>query len=394
MALDAIKIYIHNVRKNQQQVFYNSFNSWKIRENRKDKYQSSYEYYTDGAYVRYKPYSQKGTLSIKFNVAKLITGDNISSVFCFNTQQLQMKLQAKLDNVINLNKLKHIRFWKVSHFENNINIIRDRREINSLYDFIYTNKCSILPGFKCEANHSDGGRTIAFFNANNKRDATIVIKFYYKLSEIKNKLIKSGNTLNESDILRCYIGSNLINLRIGQDILRMEITMHRDKIREQFKPQIIGSSSFIDINEEQDIKTIQQQIGTFGDVINYRHQILMLNIVIKMFHLDKCITTRDKLFEFINNNPNFKDEEKKKAKAVVYSLNLRDKYHKKKPSTKTINKYKNFILDSGYHYLYNESEIQPVIIDDIIAQLPQMQQEAIRIYKNSNIYYDAWYYGR
>lgn len=390
MALDAIKIYIHNVKKNQQQVFYNGLRGWIPKKYRENEYLLSYEYNADGVYVSYKPYIEEGTLSIKFNVAKLITGDNISSVFCFNTHELQEKLQAKLDNVINLSKLRHIRFWKVSYFENNINIIRDTRDINALYDFIYTNKRSILPRFNCEANHSDGGRTIVFFNANNKRNSTIVIKFYYKLNEIQNKIIKNENTLNKSDILRNYTDSKLINIRMGQDILRMEITMYRDKICERFKPQIQYSSLPIDINKEQDKKTIQQQIGTFEDVIDYRHQILMIKRVINMFHLDKCITTKDKLFEFINHN--FKNKEQRTtAIAVVNTLNSKDKYHKKKPSPTTINRYKNFILDRGYHYLYNESEIQPVIIEDIISQLPQVQQEAIRTYKNSNIYYDAWY---
>lgn len=390
MALDAVEIYIYNVKENEQKVFCNSLGSWNIRENRKNKYLSAYEYYTDGIYVRYRPRYEKGTLSIKFNVAKFMTGDNISSVFCFNTNNLQMELQSKLYNIINFRQLSHIRFWKVSHFENNINIIRDTSEIDSLYDFIYNNRHNILPRFNCEANHSDGGRTITFFNANNKSNGTIVIKFYYKLSEIENKPSKSESILSRFDMIRHYKEKSLINIRMGQDILRMEITMYRDKIFERFKPQIQYSSLSIDINQEQDTKTIQQQIGTFEEVINYRYQILMLKRVINMFHLDKRITTKNKLFTFIDNN--FKDKEKRTtAKAVINSLNSKDKYHKKKPSPTTINKYKNFILDSGYHYLYNESEIQPVIIEDIIAQLPQVQQEAIRIYKNSNIYYDAWY---
>lgn len=388
MALDAIKIYIHNVKEKQQQVFYNGLCGWSFRENRQDQYQLSYVYNADGVYVTYKPHSHKGTLSIKFNVAKLITGDNISSVFCFDIHELQEKLKTKLDNIINFNELKHIVFWKVSYFENNINIIRDIHEINALYKFIYNNRHNFLPRFNCEAKHVDGGRTIVFFNAKNKSDATIVIKFYYKLRQIEN-------TSNEFDIQKYYEDNDLINIRIGQDVLRMEITMHRDKIREQFKPQIKYSSLSIDINEEQAIKTIQQQIGTFEDIIDYRHQILMLNTFINKFHLNKCIITRDKLFEFINHNHNFKNKEQRTtARIVVNILNLKDKYHKKKPPPTTINRYKNFILDSGYHYLYSESEIQPIIVENIIENLPDIQQEAIKNYKDSNIYYDVWYYGK
>lgn len=384
MALDAIKIYMYNVKEKYNKVFFNGLSRWKIRENRKNKYLSSYEYFIDGVYVVYKPYSEKGTLSLKFNVAKLMVGDNVSSIFSLNIQQLQIKLQSKLYNIINLSELPHIRFWKVSYFENNINIIRDICEINSLYDFIYTHRYSIIPGFNCEANHSDGGRTIVFFNANNKSDSTIVIKFYYKLRQIEN-------TSDEFDMEKYYKDSDLINIRIGQDVLRMEITMYRDKICEQFKPQIKFSSLPMDINQEPYIKTIQQQIGIFEEVINYRYQILMLNKFINMFHLNRCITTKKKLFKFIDSNCNIKSkDERTTARAVIKSLNLKDKYHKKKPSTKIINKYKSFILHSGYHYLYSESEIQPIVIDDIIVQLPQIQREAIRMYKDSNIYYDVW----
>lgn len=55
----------------------------------------------------------------------------------------------------------------------------------------------------------------------------------------------------------------------------------------------------------------------------------MINTFINNFYLNKCIITRDKLLEFINDN--FKDKEKRTAKAVINILNLKDKYHKKKP---------------------------------------------------------------
>ncbi len=379
MAIDAIKCYLHNVKYMDSKLFKYGLSGWQYFDNN-NKYLISYKITVQGTHLSYKPFSQGGTLSIKFNVAKLIENDNISSVFCFNLQEVFEKLQDNLVGIIDLKYAPHIRFWKVSTFENNINIIRDKSEIKALYNVI--TKIDKTHSFKLNRIYEEDG-TIYFSSGEHLNNRKRVVKFYLKLREIKS---------NRPEIItENYYNSDIININKGQDILRLEIKTHRDYIAKICKPKVIYSSNPEFYNKTKK-KTIKQNIGIFEQIINYDFQLKSLNCIIKEFNLDKVITTKDKLLKYVENTNDLTDNEKPTAKKVIYYLNKKDKYHKKKPSKSSIIKYKNWILQNGYHYLYADEEIQPILLDDIIKQLPQNQQQKIMVYEDSNIYKDMLFY--
>lgn len=378
MAIDAIECYIYNVNNIKDKLFINELSGWKFTLNTDNEHLSSYNICINGIYLRYKPYSHKGKLSMKFNVPKLITGDNISSVFCCNIQRLFEILQDNLSSIINLKEAPHLRFWKVSKFENNINIIRNKDIIISLYSFL--SKIDKTNNFYIHRIYENKG-TIYFGNGKDLNSSTILVKFYFKLRQIE----QTTPTINIMD----YYESNIINLSPCEDILRLEILTKRDKITKLFNPTILYSSN-PEYYEKNKTKTIDKNIGAFEDIMNYDFQIIMLNNIIKEFNINKIITTKSNLFRVINNSKDLSLSEKKTAKAVVNTLNLKDKYHKKKPSTSSIYKYRKWILDNGYHYIYSDKEISPIILEEIVENLPKQQQIAIQVYKDSNIFKDLY----
>lgn len=380
MALDAIQCYIYNVKSIEHELFKNDFKKWRyIRKN--NSHLSYYDNHVNGIYLKYQPLLNQGKLGIKFNVAKLIIGDNISSIFCCNVQQLFERLCEELNELIDLKEAPHIRYWKVSHFENNINIIRDKDIIEAIYNTIC--KIKQTTNYNMHCIYNDKG-TIYFGNGRDKESSTIIIKFYFKLKQIID-------TKSDINIKEYHHNNDIIKLNSKESILRIEITTYRRKITDKFKPKVLYSS---DVKHESYGKnkrlTKEQSIGTFEDVFNYDYQTRCLKEVIKEFHLDKIITTKSRLLEFIKNSSELSDKEKNTAIRVIYTLNLGKNYHKKKPSEVSINKYKNWILNHGYHYIYADKEVQPILLEKIIEELPQKQQQAIKLYKNSNIYYDMW----
>lgn len=379
MAIDAVECYIYNTNNIKDKLFINNLSGWRFVPNNENEYLSSYEIDINGIYLRYQPHRCKGKFSIKFNVPRLLTGDNISSIYCCNLQRLFETLQDKLISIINLKEAPHLRYWKVSMFENNINIIRNKDIIKSLYAFAST--IHKTKRFTTHCIYEDDG-TIYLGNAKNLNDSTIVIKFYLKLKQIE----QTHSHLNIND----YYESKIINLQPYEDILRLEIVTSRDEILKLFKPQLVYSSDPKHFKNNSQ-KTIEQNIGTFEDIMNYNFQLKMLQNVINEFNMDKIITTKKKLFKLIDNSSKLSISEKKTAKRVINTLNLKDKYHKKKPSISSIYKFKNWILHQGYHYIYSDKEVSPIILDYIISSLPLQQQSDIELYKNSSIFMDMWY---
>lgn len=380
MAIDAVTCYTYNVNNIKDELFVNGLTGWTFNPNESNRHRSSFDIWHDGIHLNYRPFHRNGTLRIKFNVPKLITGDNISSIFCCNIQRLSDILGSKLTHVIRLSKAPALRFWKVSKVENNINIIRDKATINSLYSLLAN--LDRTRHFTKLCIYKDRG-TIYMGNGMDLDNSTRIVKFYLKLRQIRNA--------NPHLDIAQYYDSSLIKLRPSEDILRLEIVSNRDALLESFRPHLIYASDpeYYNSNKKP---TVDQQIATLEEVMDYGFQTRMLNKIIKEFHLDKLMTTKDTLFKLIDNSCDLNSEEKKTAKSVVNKLNLKSKYHKKSPSKSSIRKYKNWILNQGYHYLYADVEIVPIVLDDIISDLPAAQISAIDFYRYSNIFRDVAFY--
>lgn len=374
MAIDKVSIYTTNVSLVKHNLFEERYREnwyYKERDNRCLSY-----YYKDinGIFLKYMPMHKDDLLYIDFNPAKLLQNDNIAAIYSCNIQQLYNIIRDKLRGILDISVVPNLRYWEVSYYENNINIIRDMDEIKALYNVI--SKLENIGKLKKYIIEEDG--TIYFFNGTDMNNSDFVIKIYLKIRQISNK--------DPEKLIDDYYDSDLVCLKAGQDILRIEVALKRDRIYKLFKPMVTKFTSDGKVTEFE-IEPSSRLIAILEKVFDFNSQVNIMNKVLKLLHLDKIMTTKIKLFAVINGS-NLSKNEKYTAKCVLNYLNKVPRI--KVPAESTILKYKNWILSQGYHYLYADVEIKPITIDDIIKQLPKKQQNCIKVYRNSNIYYDLW----
>lgn len=365
--LDSITIYINDMKKIELNIFGDNLKHFYFNLNPHNKYLSSYEKNFGGIYVRYYPYKDRGMLEIKFNIPKLIYGNNIESVYCFNPMRLFNELSRRLAPMINLKNTPSILHWKVSKVEINLNYKNSTLIINNLHDVI--KKISYTKHFKREkTRYRDGGQTIYFYNRKNNKNSTLIIKVYFKLRQVSN----TSNNNVENKLFNGYDSLSSENY----EILRFEITVNRKEILKQFKLK--------DYVPKSRNETLYSDIGTFHQVMDYNYQMLMLDYMINELHLDKLIATKKELISIINNSNELDNNEKMTAKHVILYLN--GDYHKTKPKLKEIEKYKNYVLNKGYHYIYSSDiTIGPIILD-VIADNLNKYKEAIGGFNYGNRY--------
>lgn len=269
--------------------------------------------------------------------------------------------------MMNLKNAPFIFNWKVSKLEINFNYKNSTLVINSLHDVI--KKISTTKHFKREkTRYRNGGQTIYFYNRKNKKNSSLVIKVYFKLRQVRN----TSNINAENELFNGYDGLPSENY----EILRFEITIGRKEVFKQFKPK-----DYISKSREE---TLYSDIGTFEQVMNYNYQMIMINLMIKELHLGKVIATKEELFSIISNCNELDNNEKMTAKHVILYLN--GDYHKTKPAFKEIEKYRSYILNKGYHYIYSNITLGPIISSDIIKSLPNAQKIIIDKYKEDIFY--------
>ncbi|ERI94181.1 hypothetical protein HMPREF1982_01193 [Clostridiales bacterium oral taxon 876 str. F0540] len=374
MAIDKVSTYITNVSLVKDKLFEERYReNWFYKEN--DNRCLSYYYkYIDGIFLKYMPMHKDDLLYIDFNPVYLLQNDNIASIYSCNIQQLYSIIRDKLKGVLDISVVPNLRYWMVSYYENNINIIRDSDEIKALYNVI-----SKLENIgKLKKDISEEGGTIYFFNGKDMENSDFIIRIYLKLRQISNT--------NPEKQIDDYYDSDLVCLKAGQDILRIEVSLKRDRIYKLFKP-IVTKFTSDGKATELEIEPSSRPVAILEEVFDFNSQVNIMNKVLKLLHLDKTITTKIKLFSVINGSSLSKNE-KHTAKLVLNYLNKVP--HIKVPAESTILKYKRWILSKGYHYIYADVEIKPISIDDIIKQLPKKQQDCIKVYRNSNIYFDLW----
>ncbi|MCR1934275.1 hypothetical protein NSA27_06150 [Clostridium tepidum] len=375
MAIDKIRIYLDNVSLFKERLFQESYKeNWLFERNKDNNFLSYFYKDINDLFIKYMPIHKDDALYIDFNPAFLLRNDNTTSIYSCNIQQIYNIIREKLKGTLDISVVPNLRYWKVSYYENNINIIRYMDEIKALYKVI--SKLENIGKLKKEIIE-DGG-TIYFFNGKSRAESDFIIKIYFKLRQISNK--------NPERQIDDYYDSDLVCLKAGQDILRIEVSLKRDRIYKLFKPIVTKFTSDGKATEIE-IEPSSRPVAILEEVFDFNSQVNIMNKVLKLLHLDKTMTTKIKLFSVINGSSLSKNE-KHTAKVVLNYLNKVP--HIKVPAESTISKYKRWILSKGYHYIYADVEIKPISIDDIIKQLPKKQQDCIKVYRNSNIYYDLW----
>ncbi|MCY6485337.1 hypothetical protein OW763_13445 [Clostridium aestuarii] len=394
MAIDSITISIDNINKdilkyycynNKQHTnpLLNTFpfidtKKLKYFTNKKNNYKDKFEGTFNGIHITYMPYLNRGYISIKFNIPKLLYGYNIYSVYQYNSRIIWKRLCYELRDVINLIKYPYIDFWRITEYENNIDIIDDININVARYNVIrkiYTQNIYM------DSTYADNGTIYFYPSKSSKSNPSYKIVVYDKLKEFKDKAtgINTSNVLNNKE---------LIHLNSNQNILRIEIKNYRSKITKDFSyTKVLSSKS--EAKTEYLASPMSSYIGSFAEGFNYQHQIGEIKYYLKRLHLDKIITKRYRLFEVIEKDNTLKASTKKKIKNLIRYLNGEVK--KCSVSDKTAREYRDFILSKGYHYIYSDNQLDPITIDGIIKKLPETQINNINRYKDSNIFKNFFY---
>ena len=381
MALDSIKIYTEeltttiNPKLNctlKEAIFINGFNGFKFKEDPLNPNLSYYYANINEINIKYSPYIHRGELRIKFNIPKLLAGINVCSIYACNIQTLFERLSFKLWPLIDLLEAPHLRSWKVSSVEYNIDIILDKHKIDTVYSVL--KKTSSTTKFRQALSYDNGGKTLYFIPVNAKfKSSDVVIKVYYKLLELK----ECNSEFNVSEL---YGSRGIVNLSPGQDILRIEITKKRDAIYKDFN--IGNGTSNCTLMDTNNLINFEN-IGTFEQIINIDYQYKILNEMLEAVNLNKIITTRMTIKELIYSCDMLSSKEQKEYWNVIQHENIDS--HKKKPDKAVRNKCIKSILESGYNYIYVDFELEPILIKNIIKNLPEVEQFEMALYKKSNI---------
>lgn len=391
MAIDAVEIYINGlkIRRSgvtnkllEDEIFTSEFGVFKYIPPKDNDYKGySYQMGIEdsGIYIKYYPDYNNGELRLRLNIPKIMGGTNICSLFCVNMQELLKKISFKVWPILDLIKAPHLRFWFVSTFECNIDIIDDREKIDAIYSVL--KKTSSTSKYYLAKAYDTGGKTRYYVPKRAKLESSdVVIKVYYKLLQLR----ECDDNFNIIDL---FNGVRVINLKPGQDVLRIEITKSRDSIYNDFKPIIICQDSSKSLEES----ISKPRIGTFEQVFNLKYQFEIIKSALEGLNLDKKILTSTALRNIIRSNAALSKELMKDYWAIIQHENVND-YHKKKPSDSVKIKCLNYVLYSGYNYLYADTEVDSIRIEDVINALPEVQQREIKTYKESNIFNDMLFY--
>ncbi|WHH57196.1 hypothetical protein [Petroclostridium sp. X23] len=373
------------------------------------------------------PYLLRGTLFLSFSIPKLLKGDNIASIWAFNFQVLWEILCMRLSNILpKIYELSHIRFWSISKIEINFDLIDSAENIKRYYEVI--GKMNVPRYNKLDEYEEDG--TVYNVSGKDIGASNAIERIYLKKKErLDRKYIQRPSAY-------CW-RRDLVNIDLGDAMLRFEMELHRPKIKydlihskglprynpytcisvpdDRKKPTHILEQMFEESKKQRFMKRkdpsilfekynpdnnvayipydsplMPSGIGTFQDVCNYEIGIYYVKSFISKYHFDKIITTRKKLFSFINNSTEFSMTEKNRLKMVIDHLNDREKANCIL-SDKSINKYKHKILAMGYHYIYSDEELKPITIERILDSLPDEQKRAIEVNIDSDFFKDLQY---
>ncbi|OGO79474.1 MAG: hypothetical protein A2Y23_07135 [Clostridiales bacterium GWB2_37_7] len=350
------------------------FDGWKFYKNSKNEFQSKYVNDSiEGIHIEYRPYTAKGRLSLDLNISVVLMGDNIGSVYCYNVQDLVEKINDKLNGVISLYELPHLRFWRVSSAEINFNIIGSKSYVDGLY--IAISKMKPPQNYRLNDRYKERG---TIYMNKDKKKGLSSIKIYYKLKERVEKGIKS-----ESAYYDC---KDLINIRPGEDVLRFEVKMCREDLITAYR-RYTRSKFYKD--KRLAVITQYKYEASFEDIFDYDFQLFTLDEHVKELHLDKVITTRANLFQAIDNSKSLTPKYKKNMKEGLRFLN--GEIRRIKLSSRTLANYIAVLDECGYHYIYSDAELPGVSLEGIIAGLPTIQRQINEFYKDGNIMTDVWY---
>lgn len=394
MSKDKVKVYVGDTVSMDALC---SNTNWRYNSNDNSCYWycSINEYYLN--YLLVPGSNTIGFLTIDVSISKLINGNNAIPATKINIDELIARIYYDLKAVLNFNMIPDIKKWVISKDETFIDIIASKEIIESIYHLI---EYSRIPHRKVDKTYKNKG-SIYIHSGNKREKSTYTLIAYDKgkecarrgiditnikklepeqsclrlevkikryslkknITQFKNRpLFKEPNnnfTLNKIDynysykyISYDYDEISNTNIIFSNESIK-HITM-KDIIDSKIPYTIVNYNYYFKLIDKINKSKTKDNKLYFTDILDVCFQAYSLKNILKELHLfntDITILTRKDLFKFIIKGVIFKTPKTKStAKKIIEFLN--GEKAKAPCCSKTINRYKNILLNAGIHYLY------------------------------------------
>ena len=303
-----------------------------------------------------------GQLLVIFNPGKILYGENDYSNIHMDELSICKLLDEKLRGVFKEEDFfqKRIKSIMASTSEIYVDIVRPLQEIKDLYEVL---KHMTVPSFNRDDTYADNG-TIYFHTGSCRGNSNKKFKAYLKHEELRKRRIG-------------------VDISLG--ILRIEATLRRRKLKYDFK-QIRKKKESSPHIKKASLKKNDDVTLSYVDSGTDDHDLCLLTSpkyqrdTLRRFiedgcHLDKRITTKENLLQEIERT--FQPKVQTKLIQVIEYLN--GECESIKMHKRTIKKYKDLILDTGYHYLYYRRELEPINFMDSLCENIQLGDSDIEM---------------
>ncbi|MGB4590240.1 MAG: hypothetical protein WBI17_13570 [Clostridiaceae bacterium] len=314
--------------------------------------------------------SQKriGQLLVSFNPGKIVYGEVDSSNEPMDKLSIITLLDEELRGVFKEKDFFRKRMASImaSTSEIYVDIVRPVQEIRDLFEFLKTMK---VPGLIRDDSYANRG-TIYFHTLTDRGRSNKVFKVYLKGKELRQR----GYSINA-----------------GLGILRIEVVLRRRKLRADFKRIRKEKKSSTSMKKGASIKNDGETPSYLASVSDDSELFMIASPdyhinTLRSFiedgcHLDNRITTKETLLQEIGKK--FSPKDQNKLVRVVEYLNGECETIGMNP--RTVRKWRNILMDMGYHFRYYCRELEPVhfeelfsdqtLMDDIENEMDMMDDE-------------------
>lgn len=328
-----------------------------------------YVAYPEGMKLEYYPDTYR--LMVRFNIPRLLYGDNMIPAMCFDINKLTTTLNDVLQNYVEFyditddeNRFRiHPRYhdWTCNEIEYNVDIPVPENLISPYISVIK----KIQLSRKEKDTYEDETTSVYHQSSNDHRKSGIRNIVYNKLEERKRQL-------PEDKLLDAV---SQTTLQPGESLLRFEVRYKRRAIsyRSGSTRTTVNHGEVVDISSKRDL-----QFDRFIEAIRYERQILVMKRVLSDYHLNLPIKTKRDLFKAVKEttrSAKYKD-------GVLKTIEFLNGTRKRQPfNPDTTTRHRKFITSLGIHYIYSDIELPPLTLDYALTRLTMLEQEQIRQYK-------------
>ena len=328
-----------------------------------------YVAYPEGMKLEYFPDSYR--LMVRFNIPKLLYGDNMIPAMCFNFNHLTTTLNDVLHNYVefyditddeNRSRLQpKYHDWTCNEIEYSVDIPVPENLISPYISAIKKVQLSR----KEKDTYEDETTSVYHQSSDDHRKSGIRNIVYNKLEERKRQL-------PEDKLLNAV---SLTTLQPGESLLRFEVRFRRRAItyRSGSTRTTVKHGELIEISSKRD-----PQFDRFIEAVRYERQIRVMKRFLSDYHLNLPIKTKRDLFKAVKDS----SRSTKYKDGVLKTIEFLNGTRKRQPfNPDTTTRHRKFILSLGIHYIYSDIELPPLTLEYALSRITMFEQEQIRQYK-------------